>query len=78
MRRNAFLGSLLLCIVWNFTLFAQDRDSDAKVEKDSLQYKWERFSVSLGGFITLINSDLAIQGIDRGVGTSVDLEEALG
>jgi hypothetical protein len=75
---NALLGSLLFCFVWSFTLFAQDVDSDTKVKKDSMQYQWERFSASLGGFVTLINSDLAIQGQERGVGLSVDLEEALG
>ena len=78
MRGNTLLGSLLLCFVLSFTLFAQDVDSDTTVKRDSLQYQWERFTASLGGFITLINSDLAIKGQELGVGVSVDLEEALG
>jgi hypothetical protein len=76
MRGNKLLGILMICALSNFTLFAQD--GDKKAEKDSLEYQWDRFSASLGAFITLINSDLALKGLESGVGISVDLEEALG
>jgi hypothetical protein len=70
------LGILLLCAVSNVALFAQG--SHTKVEKDSLQYQWDRFSVSLGGFLTTVSSDLSIIGEEMGLGLSVNLEEALG
>lgn len=76
MTGNTILGSLLLCVVLSFNLSAQD--SEAKLEKDSLQFQWERFSAGLGGFITLVNSDMSIKGQEKGFGISLDLEEALG
>jgi len=76
MRAKKVLGILLLCAVWNITLFAQE--SHTKLEKDSLQYQWDRFSVSVGGFLTTISSDISIKGEEMGVGLSVNLEEALG
>jgi len=45
-KKKAVLGILLLCAVSNIALFAQE--SHTKVEMDSLQYKWDRFSVNLG------------------------------
>jgi hypothetical protein len=74
--KKKVLGILLLCAVSNIALFAQE--SHTKVEKDSLQYKWDRFSVSLGGFLTTISSDISIIGEEMGLGLNVNLEEALG
>ena len=76
MRRKKVLGILLFWAVSNIALFAQE--SHTKVEKDSLQYQWDRFSVSFGGFLTTISSDLSLKGEEMGVGLSVNLEEALG
>ena len=56
--------------------FAQE--SNTKDEKDSLQYQWDRFSVSIGGFLTTINSDISILGEEMGAGLSINLEDALG
>ena len=75
-KKKKALGILLLCAVSNIALFAQG--SHTKVEKDSLQYQWDRFSVSLGGFLTTISSDLSLIGGEMGVGLSVNLEKALG
>jgi hypothetical protein len=74
--KKKVLGILLLWAVSNLALFAQG--SHTKVEKDSLQYKWDRFSVSLGGFLTTISSDLNIQGQEMGIGLNVNLEKGLG
>jgi hypothetical protein len=76
MRRKKVLGILLLCAVSNIALFAQG--SDTKGEKDSLEYQWDRFSVSLGGFLTTVNSDLSLIGEEMGVGLNINLEKALG
>jgi hypothetical protein len=54
------------------------QNSDEKIGQDSLEYQWERFSVSLGIFLTSINSDISLQGQERGLGVSVNLEDALG
>ena len=74
--KKKVLGILLLCAVSNIALFAQG--SRTKVEKDSLQYQWDRFSVSIGGFLTTISSDLSLIGEEMGLGLSVNLEKALG
>ena len=47
-------------------------------KKDSLDYSWERFSVSLGGFLTGLNSDLQIRSQEVGLGAIINVEEALG
>jgi len=76
MRGTTILGILLLFTFSNNSLRAQD--TDKKIQKDSLVYQWERFSVSLGGFLTTINSDISLKGQASGVGVSVNLEDALG
>ena len=48
------------------------------LSQDSLQYKWERFSVSLGGFLTSMNSNISIDGQEMGLGVNLNLEDALG
>ena len=76
MRGTTILGILLLFTFSNNSLRAQE--TDKKIQKDSLVYQWERFSVSLGGFLTTINSDISLKGQASGVGVSVNLEDALG
>jgi len=44
-------------------------------EKENKDKPWERFSLSLGGFATTINSDVSIGA--EGLGISVDVEDAL-
>jgi len=46
--------------------------------QDSVQYKWERFSVNLGGFLATMNSDISIDGQEMGLGVNINLENALG
>ena len=47
-------------------------------KKDSLDYSWERFSVSMGGFLTGLNSDIQIRSQEVGLGAILNVEEALG
>jgi len=46
--------------------------------QDTLQFQWDRFSVSLGGFLTSNSSNLSLEGQEMGLGVSLDLEDALG
>ena len=48
---------------------------DAGMGRDS---PWERFSLSLGGFIANFNSDVTLGGKELGAGINVDVEDALG
>ena len=68
MRCKILLGLFILVLLSNNSLVAQD----------SLQYQWERFSVSLGGFLTTMNSDISLMGQQSGLGINVNLEDALG
>lgn len=45
--------------------------------QDSIDYKWERFSFSFGGFLTSISTDISISGQGTGLGLNINLEEAL-
>jgi len=60
---------IFLVIAWfNLPLLSQD----------SIPYNWERFSFSLGGFLSSNNSDISIAGTEMGLGITIDLEDALG
>lgn len=67
-RSRLGLGILLLLALPHFPVLSQD----------SLQYRWERFSVSLGGFLTSMNSNISIAGQEMGIGVNLNLEDALG
>ncbi len=45
---------------------------------DSLNYPWEKFSVSLGGFITGLSTDILYGSEQIGLGLAINLEDALG
>ena len=49
--------------------------ADGGMGKDS---PWERFSLSLGGFITNFNTSVTLGGKELGAGINVDVEDALG
>jgi len=76
MKGKFLLGILLLLALSDLTLQAQD--SKKAVNKDSLQYQWERFSVSLGGFLAGIISDISLMGRESGLGVNINMEDALG
>lgn len=66
------MGLLLLIALSDLALQAQETD------KDSLEYHWETFSVSLGGFLAGVKSDISISGSEMGLGIKINLEDALG
>lgn len=76
MRGKILFGIFLFFTLSNITLRAQD--SIPETQKDSMAFQWERFTVSLGAFLTTINSDISLQGQESGVGVIVNLEDALG
>lgn len=76
MRGTTIFGILFLFVLANSSLGAQD--SIPGPGNDSLHYQWERFSISLGGFLTTINSDISLTGQESGLGVNVNLEDALG
>lgn len=76
MKAKIFLGLLLLIALSDLALQAQD--SKKEIDKDSLQFQWETFSVSLGGFLAGIKSDISISGSQMGLGININLEDALG
>lgn len=67
MRAKVFLGVCFLLVLCSSSIHAQD----------TLQYKWERFSLSFGGFLTSISNDISISGQGTGLGVNINLEEAL-
>jgi hypothetical protein len=76
MKAKIFLGLLLLIALSDLALQAQDPEKETG--KDSLEYHWETFSVSLGGFLAGIKSDISISGSEMGLGININLEDALG
>ena len=55
--------------------FAQEKDSLQNIVKNK---SWDRFSVSLGGFIALTNTSIRLGSKQLGIGIDIDLEDALG
>lgn len=48
------------------------------MKTDTLNYSWERFSFTLGGFITGLNSDIQLSSQEVGLGVTINVEDALG
>ena len=69
MKKTACICLFVLMII----LFSLSVNAGEKENKDK---PWERFSLSLGGFATTINSDVSLGS--EGLGISVDVEDALG
>lgn len=67
---------LLLISLYTGKIIAQD--ADLQPGQDSLGYRWEKFTVNLGGFLTTLNSDISIMGRSSGLGINVNMEDALG
>lgn len=74
---NKIIFSLIL-VVFQASLDVNAQDNNSVNTTDTLNYKWERFSVSLGGFITGLNSDIILGSQQVGLGLSINLEDALG
>lgn len=68
---------LTLLITFLSLSSAEAKEQTAKTYADSL-YRWERFSVNVGGFIAGLNSDINLGSKQLGLGVSINLEDALG
>ena len=64
---------LLLIVVIAFTF-----PIDSALAIGSEKGPWEKYSVSLGGFISSLNSSVRFGSSSLGTGVDVDLEEGLG
>ena len=62
-------------IVMGSLSFAQEKDSLQNIVKGQ---SWDRFSVSLGGFIALTNTSIRLGSKQLGIGIDINLEDALG
>lgn len=76
MRVKILSGILLLISLSTGEIIAQD--TDPIPGQDSLVYRWQRFAINLGGFLTTMNSDISLMGTNVGLGINVNLEDALG
>lgn len=77
-KRGTKLILSLILIVFLVSPFINAQENISDNKSDTLNYSWERFSFSLGGFITGLNSDILIGSQQVGLGVSVNLEDALG
>lgn len=76
MRNRFLIGLFLIAVLPLNSIFAQNTENIRS--RDSLEYKWERFSVNLGFFFTTIYSDISLAGTQVGLGVNLNLEDALG
>lgn len=76
-RLMKFVLNLILILFLN-SIFGLAQEGSKKSKSDSLKYNWERFSVNLGGFLTGMNSDIALGVKQVGLGVTINLEDALG
>ncbi len=67
---GVFLGAILVITSFPAPLAAQSTDSKDK--------PWERFSLSLGGFITTLDSTIVLGTKETGSGIEINVEDALG
>ena len=77
-KRGTKLILSLILIVFLVPPFIKAQENISDNKSDTLDYSWERFSFSLGGFITGLNSDILIGSQQVGLGVSINLEDALG
>jgi hypothetical protein len=70
------LNFILISLFVTPITIAQENISDNK--PDTLNYSWERFSFSLGGFLSGLNSDIQLGSQQVGLGVTINVEDALG
>jgi hypothetical protein len=76
-RQNFLIFYLLLvCLSISLTISAKEKKNVTKT--DTLNYSWERFSISFGGFLTGLNNDIQLGSQTVGLGVIVNVEDALG
>ena len=76
-RVNKIIFSLIL-VVFQASPDIQAQENNAVNKTDTLKYKWERFSLSIGGFLSGLSSDIIVGSQQVGLGLSINLEDALG
>lgn len=66
----------VLLLLQSRTLHSQNNSEETKT--DSIEYQWDKFSISLGGFLSSLNNGIVIGSEQLGLGVALDLEDALG
>ena len=75
--RNFLIFNLIFIgIIASLTVGARNNSSDTA--SDTVKYSWDRFSVTFGGFVTGMNSDIQLSSEQVGLGVIVNVEDALG
>ncbi len=54
------------------------QENNAVHKTDTLNYNWDRFSLSVGGFMSGLSSDIILGSQQVGLGLSINPEDALG
>ncbi len=67
--------TIIICF-YSLNSFATEDSIDTASKPGD--YKWDRFSLNAGGFISALNSDMQILSEGLGLGVIVNLEDALG
>ena len=72
--------TLLFILSISFSVFPKSKAEEYKknLKNDSLDYSWEKFSVSLGGFISGLSTDILFGNEQVGLGIAINMEDALG
>lgn len=77
MRTNLIVLSItVLILLLPSKLYAQN--SSKETQSDTLDYQWDKFSISVGGFLTSLNNGIVIGSEQLGLGVALNLEDALG
>jgi len=69
---------ILILVFFQASPDIQAQENNAVNKTDTLKYKWERFSLSIGGFLSGLSSDIILGSHQVGLGLSINLEDALG
>lgn len=76
-KRNLLIFNIIfISIISSLTVGAQ-KDS-YNIAPDTVSYSWDRFSISFGGFVTKMNSDIQLGSQQVGLGVIINVEDALG
>lgn len=81
MKKKPTIMKLSISLIFCCTLLIAGTHVNAKErtkETDTLNYPWEKFSVSLGGFITGLSTDILYGSEQLGLGLAINMEDALG
>jgi hypothetical protein len=77
-RNKHFLSILIITCTFHLLSICKAEENIKIRKTDSLQYSWEKFSVSIGGFITGLSTDILYGSEQLGLGLAINMEDALG